>query len=159
MKRPIIAALALALATTVSADDGAAAAAKKLASMTWLAGEWSGPMWGGEFVAYYSTPEGGAILSFSELRREGSVAFHEFERFAADGAAVTLSPYPGGKPAATFTLTELDEKARKATFENPKKDFPTRIVYQRAAEDRLVITLSDAVAKARPDEVFDLKRR
>jgi len=152
-------------ALTASAEDaGKAAAEKKLASMTWLAGEWSGPMWGGEFTAYYSTPEGGKVLSTSELRKEGRVAFHEFERFdvrpAVDGAsAVTLQPYPKGSPAVGFTLASLDEGAKKATFENPKKDFPTRIVYHRAADDRLVITLSDPFAKSGPDEVFDLKRK
>ena len=151
-------------ALTVSAEDTAARAAveKKLASMKWLAGEWSGPMWGGEFTTYYSTPEGGKILSTSELKKDGHLAFHEFERFDvrptnAGGATIMLTPYPKGTPAMIFTLTELDEKARKAVFENPKKDFPTRIVYHRAADDRLVITLSDPFAKSGPDEVFDLK--
>ena len=33
---------------------------RDLAGMSWLAGSWTGPMWGGQFTAYYSTPEGAA---------------------------------------------------------------------------------------------------
>lgn len=166
MKRSIIllVAIALLVSTAVSADDAKATAAKQLASMKWLAGEWSGPMWGGEFVTYYTTPEGGKILSHSELRKDGHIGFHEFERFdlrptGSGGTTIMLTPYPKGSPAPVFALASLDEKAKKATFENPKKDFPTRIVYHRAAEDRLVITLSDPHGKTQPDEVFDLKRK
>ncbi len=150
----VVAAVAVPVPVPVQAEDPVT----QLGSMKWLAGTWRGPAWGGEFTAYYSTPEGGRILSHSELRKGGKLAFHEFEVFQVKAGAVVLNPYPGGQAAAGFTLASLDAKARRAVFENPKKDFPTRIVYERPADDRLVITLSDPHGKSGEEEVFDLKR-
>ena len=131
---------------------------EKLASMDWLAGYWSGEMWGGMFHAHYSTPEGGLILSHSRLLHGDKESFYEFEVFGPqDDEVVWLQPFPGGKKAVGFRLKELDRDARKATFENPDKDYPTRIVYHRQAEDRLVITLSDPHGKSDKVETFDLR--
>ncbi len=151
MKRTLLllAALPLAVADEKKPEGPAA----QIASMDWLAGLWRGPAWGGTFVAQYTAPEGGMILSTSKLIKEGKAVYFEFERFEASGAAVTLTPYPKGAAAATFRLTALE--GRRATFENPDKDFPTRIVYDRKADDNLVITLSDASGRR---EMFDLKR-
>jgi len=130
--------------------------AERLAALSWLAGTWSGSMWGGTFVAHYSTPEGGRILSHSELVREGKVAFFEFEVFRVAGDRVRYEPFPGGRPAVPFLLTDLDGK--KAVFENPRKDYPTRVVFHRAAEDKLVITLSDPHGGSDKVETFDLAK-
>jgi len=137
-----------------STPDGKAT----LAAMTWLGGTWSGSMWGGTFTAYYSTPEGGKILSYSKLEKEGKIAFHEFELFESSGDKLVLRPHPGGKPAASFQLTAASAADKKVTFENPKNDFPTRLVYHRVADDRLVITLDDPHGDTKKVETFDLKR-
>lgn len=132
---------------------------EKLAAMDWLAGYWLGEMWGGMFHAHYSTPEGGLILSHSRLITDGEETFYEFEVFGpADDEVVWLQPFPGGRKAVGFRLKELDVEARMATFENPDKDFPTRIVYHRQADDRLVITLSDPHGESEQVETFDLRR-
>lgn len=130
-----------------------------LASMTWLAGYWRGEMWGGEFHAHYSTPEGGLILSHSRLLKDGQESFYEFEVFGpANDEIVWLQPFPGGRKAVGFPLETLDKEARKATFEQPEKDYPTRIVYHRVSDDELVITLSDPHGDSDKVEVFKLHR-
>ena len=155
---PIV--LALLVGSAVVAEeksDEAAAGRKTVQAMSWIAGDWSGPMWGGTFHAHYASPEGGRLLSESELVKAGRVGHYEFESFRARGEKVELTPFPGGKRAATFTLTEHDREARRATFENPKNDFPSRIVYHRVADDRLVITLSAPHHGSDKEEVFDLQ--
>mgnify|MGYP002622898983 FL=1 len=146
----------LALLPLGFAEDAPPKPADRLAQLSWLAGTWSGPMWGGTFTAHYSTPEGGRILSHSELLRGDKVAFFEFEVFRVKGDAVVYEPYPGGKPAVPFTLATLEGK--RAVFENPKKDFPTRVTFHRAADDRLVVTLDDPHGGSGKTETFDLKR-
>ena len=130
-----------------------------LARLGWMAGSWEGSMWGGTFRAYYSTPAGGKILSHSELLKEGKVVFYEFEVFEVEGEVLRYQPYPGGKKAGGFVLTECKPGAKKATFENPKKDFPTRIVFHRAADNQLVATLSDPHGKTDKVETFKLTRQ
>lgn len=156
----LLMAAAFPLARAPLADDPPAppTPADRLAGMTWLAGAWSGPMWGGTFRTYYSTPEGGRILSHSQLVKDGKVAFHEFELFTVTADAVVLVPHPGGVPAAEFRLAAFDAAAKSATFDSPKNDFPTRIVYHRVADDRLVITLSDPHGASGKLETFDLAR-
>lgn len=144
-----------ALAMIVAVPSARAAA---IADLHFLAGEWRGPMWGGVFEAYYTTPEGGRVLSHSRLLRGEKVAFHEFEVFHTVDGVPTLQPYPGGKPATALRLTKVEAEERRATFENPDKDYPTRIVYHRVADDRLVITLDDPHGGGEKREVFDLRR-
>ncbi len=155
----------LALATlfaSISPDAGSRddriEPTKVLAGMEWLAGSWSGSMWGGEFHAFYSSPAGGKILSHSRLLKEGRETFFEFEVFEPRDGAVYLQPFPGGKKAVGFPLLSHDAKGRKAVFENPKKDYPTRITYHRVADDRLVITLDDPHGESGKVERFELKR-
>ena len=162
--RPVtIGILALAAATLVLAEDAPheqrEGGQSPVSGLAFLAGNWAGPMWGGEFRTYYSTPDGGRVLSYSELRHGEKVSYHEFEKFEQRGDRLVFTPFPGGKPAVELTLTELDEDAKKAVFENPEKDFPTRIVYHRVAEDRLVITLSDPHKKTGEVQTFDLMRQ
>jgi hypothetical protein len=115
-------------------------------------------MWGGTFTAYYSTPEGGKILSSSELLQQGKMVYHEFERFEVVEGAIAMRPFPEGKAADAFRLAAFNAKEKKAVFENPRKDYPTRIVYQRVADDQLVITLSDPHGTSGKTETFDLRR-
>jgi len=159
-RRSLIAASVLALAALAAAfaRPQEPERAPRVADLGWLAGTWSGDMWGGRFVAYYSTAEGGKVLSHSKLLEDGKVAFYEFEVFEERDGAVALQPYPGGKPADGFRLASLDGAARKATFENPEKDFPTRIVYERVADDRLTIVLSDPHGGSDKVERFELAR-
>lgn len=159
---PLVIALTVATLAGVALSEDkekAETPAQVLARMAWVSGSWEGSMWGGTFRAYYSTPEGGKILSHSELLKEGKVVFHEFEVFEVAGDVLHYQPYPGGKKAGGFRLTECKPGSKKATFENPKKDFPTRIVFHRASADQLVVTLSDPHGTSDKVEVFKLARR
>lgn len=129
-----------------------------LAEMSWLAGTWSGDMWGGRFEAHYSTPAGGRILSHSRLIKDDEVSFFEFEVFELKEGIVHMQPYPGGKLVTGLTLKTHDAKARRAVFENRDKDYPTRIVYERVGEKQLVITLSDPHGASDKVERFELSR-
>ena len=126
------------------------------ASLEFLAGHWVADMWGGKFHAYYSTPEGGKVLSHSELRRDGKVAFFEFEKFEVRESVLVLDPFPGGSPAKGFVATQVAKS--KVVFENPKKDYPTRIVYERKGAERLEVTLDDPHGGSEKTEVFRFKR-
>lgn len=114
-----------------------------LSDLAWLEGTWRGRIGTRDFEARYTGPEGAVILSASKYSANGKPAGFEFERFAEKDGHVVLTPYPDGRESpATFRLTELDQKTRRAVFENPKHDFPTKISYQRVAEDSLTILVS-----------------
>jgi hypothetical protein len=131
---------------------------EQIASMKWIAGTWEGPMWGGTFRAYYTTPEGGKVISYNELIKDGQPSFYEFELFQVENGKVVFNPFPRGKKLAPVPLTECDPGEMRVVFEKPDKDFPTRIEYHRQAPDRLVITLTDPHNKSDKTQVFDLSR-
>ena len=100
---------------------------------------------------------GRQVLSHSRLlKADGQEAFFEFELFEVRGDEVYLQPFPGGRKAVGLSLADSGE--RKAVFENPDKDYPTRIVYERVADDELVITLSDPHGGSPKVERFELGR-
>lgn len=158
LMRSLAALLLLALPSVPLATPQGAAPEDAVADLAWLAGTWSGDMWGGRFTAHYSTPEGGKILSHSRLMHGEEESFYEFEVFELRDGVLHLQPYPGGKKAGGFELASQDAGARKAVFENPEKDYPTRIVYERSGESDLVITLSDPHGGSEKVERFELSR-
>jgi len=148
----------IAAAVVVAEDEKKPGAEERLTALKWMSGTWSGEMWGGVFTAYYSTPEGGKILSYSSLTKDGKQAFYEFEKFDAQKGEVVYVPFPGGKRAHHFLLK--NSSGTSAVFENPKKDWPTRIEFVRSG-DKLVITLSNPFNEKaeQKTEVFNLSRK
>ena len=110
--------------------------------LAWLEGTWRGQIGGRDFEARYSGADGGQVLSASKYTKDGMPAGFEFERFEEQGDSLVLTPFPEGKSSVTFRLAELDIKGRRAVFENLAHDFPTRLSYQRVANDRLTILVS-----------------
>lgn len=151
----------LAAALIVCMHSGVAAAppADPVAALGWLEGRWrgEGPR-AQRFEAIYTSPEGGVILGLTKGFSGERVTFTEFERIEARDEQVVLLPFPGGRPAATFTLAEHDAAARRAVFENPENDFPARIVFDRPADDILRITLEGAPGGTPRAMVLDLRR-
>jgi hypothetical protein len=111
--------------------------------LSWLEGTWRGRVGARDFETRYTGPEGGVVLSASKYIAKSKVTGFEFERFEEKDGHVVLTPYPDGKESpATFRLTDFDQKTRRAVFENPEHDFPTKISYQRVAGDRLTMLVS-----------------
>ncbi|HET6796483.1 MAG TPA: DUF6265 family protein [Gemmatimonadales bacterium] len=110
--------------------------------LQWLEGTWRGEIGDRQFEARYTSAEGGQLLSASKYTKDGQPAGFEFERFEEQGDTLVLTPFPEGKSSVTFKLSELDSKNRRAVFENPAHDFPTRISYQRVADNKLLILVS-----------------
>ncbi len=123
--------------------------------LSFLTGAWQGEMFGGTFTARYTAPGGDILLSYSELTRDGKLGSYEFEKFSMIDGKLTFSAYAGGKPMTPLTMTELSDK--RVVFENPDKDFPTRIAYE-VRENRLVVTLSDPHGDSDKEMIFDLER-
>ena len=135
---------ASALAGGVPEDDGGlSAATKRLASLTWLEGHWSGALKDSRFEARYSGVDGGAVMSTNKLiGPQGELRSMEFEHFLIHEGDVIMQPYPGGeKSPIFFTLTELDRESRRAVFENPEHDFPQILTYQRLDDSTLNIKI------------------
>ena len=110
--------------------------------LAWLEGVWQGKIGDRDFEARYSGAEGGQVLSASKYTRDGKPAGFEFERFEEQGDSIVLTPFPEGTSSVVFRMAELDPKERRVVFENLGHDFPTRLSYQRVANNKLTILVS-----------------
>ncbi|MBM4113967.1 MAG: hypothetical protein FJ253_11470 [Phycisphaerae bacterium] len=108
-----------------------------IGDLAWLAGDWVGTRRSGSSIEErWSPPRGGALLAVSRtVNASGKMVGFEYLRILErDGGPVYVAQ-PGGKTATEFVLTEFS--ASRAVFDNPRHDYPKRIVYELAASSSL----------------------
>ncbi|MCA9284457.1 MAG: hypothetical protein KDA22_04535 [Phycisphaerales bacterium] len=128
-----------------------------IGDLAWLGGAWIGTRGTGGTTSIeerWSPPLGGAMLGVSRtVARERMRAFEYLRVVERDGGLVYIAQ-PGGRTATEFVLTELGDT--HAVFENPRHDFPQRIVYERSAEGGL--SASIGFAKGGRPQRFEFER-
>lgn len=102
-----------------------------IGDMAWLAGAWAGTRGTNGAIAFeerWTPPKGGSMLATSRtVSRERMSAFEFLRIVERDGGLVYIAQ-PNGAPPTEFVLSELVGK--KAVFENPRHDYPNKIVYE-----------------------------
>jgi hypothetical protein len=116
-----------------------------IGDLAWLAGGWVGTRSSGSSIEErWSPPLGGAMLAVSRTVSTGGkmVAFEYLRIVERDGGLVYIAQ-PGGAKATEFVLTELGptKGTTRAVFENPRHDYPKRIVYELSADGVLSATI------------------
>lgn len=113
-----------------------------IGDMAWLAGAWVGTRGSGGAISMeerWSPPLGGSMLAISRtVSREKMTAF-EFLRIMERDDGLVYIAQPGGASPTEFVLTELT--TTRAVFDNPRHDYPKRIVYELSAEGGLSATI------------------
>jgi Domain of unknown function (DUF6265) len=121
-----IAILAVTLAL-VSFGASAGARATDLSSLAWMAGNWSGVQGGVEMEEFWQEPKGNTMLGLHRDVKGGRTVSFEFLRIEATPEGITYWASPGGRPATPFR--SIEQKDKRAVFENAKHDFPQRVIY------------------------------
>ena len=128
-----------------------------MSDLAWLAGAWVGTRGTAGTTSIeerWSPPLGGAMLGVSRTVSRDRMSAFEFLRIVErDGGLVYLAQ-PGGAAPTEFVLTELG--ATRAVFENPRHDYPKRIVYELSAEGGLSATIG--FTKGGSPRRFEFKR-
>ncbi len=113
-----------------------------IGDLAWLAGAWVGTrgVEGATSIEErWSPPLGGAMLAVSRTVSRGTMGAFEFLRIVERDGGLVYIAQPGGAPPTEFVLTEMG--GRRAVFENPRHDYPKRIVYELSAEGGLSATI------------------
>ena len=133
MKRLFAAGLALLL-------TGQAPPPVRVAELGWMSGHWETEANGRRTEENWSDARGGVMLGFSRTISGDRLREFEFLRIIADedGVLSYVAQPQGGAPVG-FRMSAHD--ATSATFDNPRHDFPQRIVYRRSG-DTMVATIS-----------------
>jgi hypothetical protein len=113
-----------------------------IGDMAWLAGAWVGTRGEGGATSIeerWTPPLGGAMLAVSRTVRGGKMGAFEYLRIVERDGGLVYIAQPGGAPPTEFVLTELGPT--RAVFDNPRHDYPKRIVYELSAEGGLRATI------------------
>jgi hypothetical protein len=128
-----------------------------IGDLAWLGGAWVGTR-GAEGATSieerWGPPLGGAMLAVSRTVTRGKMSAFEFLRIVERDSALIYIAQPGGAAPTEFVLTELG--AKRAVFENPRHDYPKRIVYELSSEGGL--TASIGFTKGGTPLRFEFKR-
>ena len=108
----------------------AAAPATRVDDLGWLSGSWVSDTRQGWTEELWTAPRGGVMLGVNRSGKGERASGFEYMRIAADSAGrISFWASPQGAAAVPFRL--VSSGPREAVFENPKNDYPTRIVYRR----------------------------
>ncbi len=131
-----------------------------LTDVSWIAGCWKAKPDSGRFnnVEFWSKPVGNAMLGTgAELSKTGKVTSWEHMKIEAqDDGKVVMTVRPHNKPEVPFTLS--DGKADNLVFENPKHDFPQKIIYRREKDGSLEIRVDGKVKDVQRAALYPMVR-
>jgi hypothetical protein len=126
--------------------------AADISRMTWLAGDWEGPLGTSTVQERWSPAAGGAMLAISRTTRGATMSAFEFLCIAERAGSLVYTARPNADAPTDFVLTHVDTDS--ATFENPSHDFPKRIRYVRRADGSMAATISGASGQRATTFVF-----
>jgi len=128
-----------------------------IGDLAWLAGAWVGTRGTGGTTSIeerWSPPLGGAMLGVSRTVSRGSMRGFEYLRVVERDGGLVYVAQPGGAAPTEFVLTELTPT--RAVFDNPRHDYPKRIVYELSPEGALSATIG--FMKGGTPRRFEFKR-
>jgi len=116
----------------------------KINDLAWLAGCWEANLRGRQVNEQWMKPGGGIMLGMARTVAQGKAAEFEFTQIREDkDGAIYYVAKPSGQPEASFKLVKLQNK--EAVFENPRHDFPQRIIYRLESDGSLFARVEGTV--------------
>ena len=127
-----------------------------IGDLAWLSGDWVGTRSTGSSVEErWSPPKGGAMLAVSRsVNTSGKMFAFEYLRIVEREGGLVYIAQPNGATPTEFVMTELS--AKRAVFDNPRHDYPKRIVYELTGDGGLTATIG--YAKGGTPRRFEFKR-
>jgi hypothetical protein len=125
--------------------------------LVWLAGNWSGTRGTGGAISIeerWSPPKGGSMLATARTVARDRLTEFEFLRILEKAGGLVYIAQPNGAPPTEFILTEFT--AKRAVFDNPRHDYPKRIVYELTPDGGLTATIG--LMKGGTPQRFEFKR-
>ena len=125
--------------------------------LAWLKGCWISNRNDRAITEHWLKPAGGTMLGISRTVADGKTVEFEFMQIRAEAnGEIRFIAKPSGQPEATFKL--IKGSAREVIFENPRHDFPQRVIY-RLQSDGSLLGRIEGVSKGKEKAVdFPMSR-
>lgn len=151
--------LALLLLAFVSCKNSDANEKEKIKAANWLLGNWESKSVEGNLTETWEKVNDSTFQAQSYFIKEKDTLHFESITLQQKGDKLTYSAAVKGQnndKAVTFKLTTGTEK--QMVFENPKHDYPKKIIYTQITKDSLVANISGIQQGKPSSEQFSMKK-
>ena len=115
--------------------SSSANAGNTIQDVQWLSGCWQAQGAEAGSEEHWLAPAGGSMLGMGRTVRKSKTVAWEFMRIQENGDNLVFTALPSGKTEASFSLISLEKQ--RVVFENPRPEFPQRVIYQLNADGSL----------------------
>ena len=98
-------------------------------------------------------PRGGTMLGMSRTVQGDETTGFELVMIREVAGRLLYEAHPSGQAPAVFEATRSSGEA--VTFENPRHDFPRRIVYNRVGADSIRAEIDDGGGGSRTEFLYE----
>jgi hypothetical protein len=145
MRRELLAVPVAALFLSLEAPRESALT-PPLSAISFMSGCWTGPSPSGATIEeHYTAPSENLLIGMTRYVRNGRVVDFEFTTVERTDSTFVMTPRPKGVKSDSFPLKEVSDG--RATWENPKHDFPQRIIYRRGPDGSLIARIEGTTPK------------
>jgi len=142
------------------AQTTAEAAPPSLDALSWLAGCWEGKVNLREFREEWLPLRGDIMVGVSQTAMQGKTQDYEFLRLEPRADGIYYVALPSGKGEEAFRLTGMQRDGTDEifTFQNPRDEFPQRIVYRRGSEGWLYAQVEGKLNGVAKQVIYPMRR-
>ena len=133
-----------------------AAQRSQVSSLSWLAGCWQMRSGGATIEEQWMGPRANSMMGMGRTTRGDSVVSAEFVRIYSSPRGLVYAASPLGQTPAEFVVKSTG--AREIVFENPRADFPQRIMYRAVGRDSLTARIEGTIGGQLRGQSFSYRR-
>jgi hypothetical protein len=151
--------LILLLLAIVSCKNSGSNEKDKIKEARWLLGNWENKTVDGNLTETWKKVNDSTFQAQSYFIKEKDTLHFESITLQQKGEELTYNATVKGQnndESITFKLTNSTEK--QLVFENPKHDYPKKIIYTQKNEDSLVAEISGILEGKASSEKFSMKK-
>jgi hypothetical protein len=133
----------------------------KLAKAEWFIGEWENKSAEGELTERWKKENDSVYLgeSYFVVGQNDTVFAEHVRLVEANGKLAYIVTVPGQNKELPVSFEMTSATGNQITFENPKHDFPNKIIYNLVEKDSLIAEIS-GIKNGKPNtERFVMKKR
>lgn len=108
----------------------------ELNKLNWMVGSWASKSGGRSSEEHWTHADGDTMFGVSRTISGGKTTMFEYLQIVNGPQEIAYLSSPGGRhPPTVFKAVKIED--RRVVFENPKHDFPQRIIYWRDTDGTL----------------------
>ena len=124
--------------------------------LAWMSGCWIQTRPDGFVEEHWMKPAAGALFGMSRTVKGGRTTEWEFLRIGEEGGRLAYVAKPSGQAESAFPVKRLGDG--EVVFEDPKHDFPQRIVYRRNADGSITARIEGEIGGKAKGVEFPYRR-